>query len=217
MEVERHIVTKQHRRKRKPATAEHRIHLSQALKGRTFSDAHKRNISLAAKKRDHSYLMGHPVSEEAKHKMSIKAKARGNPHRIGQQHTADTRAKMSLARRAWWKGHPPKRRAGVTSAERLDRHYFTANIALAVFERDDYTCQMCLVRGGILHADHIKSWKDYPDLRFELSNCRTLCRPCHYFVTFKRKMPPNSKWGLGSKRYALAHMLTNQPITNEET
>lgn len=49
----------------------------------------------------------------------------------------------------------------------------------AVFERDDYSCQVCRVRGGYLEADHIKPWAYFPDLRFELSNGRTLCRPCH--------------------------------------
>lgn len=49
----------------------------------------------------------------------------------------------------------------------------------AVFERDDYTCQMCGLRGTYLEADHIKPWAYFPDLRFEISNGRTLCRPCH--------------------------------------
>lgn len=49
----------------------------------------------------------------------------------------------------------------------------------SVFERDDFTCQECGVRGTYLEADHIKPWAYFPDLRFELSNGRTLCRPCH--------------------------------------
>ena len=48
-----------------------------------------------------------------------------------------------------------------------------------VFERDDYTCQICGIRGGEIQADHIKPQSVYPELRFELSNGRTLCRPCH--------------------------------------
>ena len=50
----------------------------------------------------------------------------------------------------------------------------------AVFKRDNYTCQFCKVRGGYLQADHIKPFALYPDLRFDLDNGRTLCRPCHY-------------------------------------
>lgn len=49
----------------------------------------------------------------------------------------------------------------------------------AIFERDDYTCQMCFTRGGILNADHVKPFALFPDLRFDLDNGRTLCLPCH--------------------------------------
>lgn len=27
--------------------------------------------------------------------------------------------------------------------------------------------------------DHIKEWCNYPELRFEPINCRTLCKDCH--------------------------------------
>ena len=48
-----------------------------------------------------------------------------------------------------------------------------------VFERDLYTCQDCGQIGGYLQADHIKPFAYFPDLRFELSNGRTLCIDCH--------------------------------------
>lgn len=48
-----------------------------------------------------------------------------------------------------------------------------------VFERDDYTCVTCGVKGGKLHADHIKPFAFYPELRLEVTNGRTLCVPCH--------------------------------------
>lgn len=48
-----------------------------------------------------------------------------------------------------------------------------------VFERDDYTCQICFIRGGKLHADHIKPFAYNPELRLEVSNGRTLCFDCH--------------------------------------
>lgn len=48
-----------------------------------------------------------------------------------------------------------------------------------VFERDDFTCQICGQRGGRLQADHIKPYSAFPDLRFDLSNGRTLCVDCH--------------------------------------
>lgn len=48
-----------------------------------------------------------------------------------------------------------------------------------VFERDDYTCQKCNKRGCVLQAHHIKSWANYPKLRFLVSNGLTLCVECH--------------------------------------
>lgn len=49
----------------------------------------------------------------------------------------------------------------------------------AVFERDNYTCQLCNVRGAKLNADHIKPQSIYPELRLDLNNGRTLCVDCH--------------------------------------
>lgn len=49
----------------------------------------------------------------------------------------------------------------------------------AVFERDDYTCQICEIKGGNLQADHIKPYCLYPELREDINNGRTLCVDCH--------------------------------------
>lgn len=49
----------------------------------------------------------------------------------------------------------------------------------AIFERDDFTCVWCGIRGYKLNADHIKSFADNPHLRFEIDNGRTLCIDCH--------------------------------------
>lgn len=50
----------------------------------------------------------------------------------------------------------------------------------AVYKRDRWTCQRCGARGVELHAHHIQMWSRFPDLRFEITNGRTLCWPCHY-------------------------------------
>lgn len=69
---------------------------------------------------------------------------------------------------------------GITPENRRRRNLQEArDWRKAIFERDNYTCQICLKRGGYLQADHIKPWSLYPDLRLELSNGRTLCRDCH--------------------------------------
>lgn len=49
----------------------------------------------------------------------------------------------------------------------------------SVFERDNYTCQKCFLKGIYIEAHHIKSWAKYPELRYEISNGLTLCRECH--------------------------------------
>ena len=56
-----------------------------------------------------------------------------------------------------------------------------------VFERDDYTCQMCGERGGYLHAHHIYPRRHYPEPQFSLNllNGITLCRDCHYSISGK--------------------------------
>jgi 5-methylcytosine-specific restriction endonuclease McrA len=49
----------------------------------------------------------------------------------------------------------------------------------AVFRKDNWTCQVCNIRGGYLEADHIKPWCVFPELRYEIDNGRTVCKPCH--------------------------------------
>lgn len=53
----------------------------------------------------------------------------------------------------------------------------------AVFERDNFTCQACGANKCYIEADHVLPFCDHPDLRFEVLNGRTLCKPCHKKVT----------------------------------
>lgn len=90
----------------------------------------------------------------------------------------ERRAKMSQS--ALRGDKSPLWRGGRSTKNALLRHSFQYSVwRKSVFERDDYSCQFCGKRGGKLNADHIKPFALFPDLRFELTNGRTLCEPCH--------------------------------------
>lgn len=65
-----------------------------------------------------------------------------------------------------------------------------------VFERDRFTCQWCGAHKTKIHADHIRPFSLFPTLRFEVSNGRTLCVPCH-------KKTESYCWGLRKKSLQL--------------
>lgn len=98
------------------------------------------------------------------------------------------RPEMSGEKHFNWKG-------GISSVNEKERVRFKSVIQNMVFNRDNYTCQICHKKGGILHADHIQSFSDHVESRFDKDNCRTLCRECHYFVTFGKLIPNGNSWG----------------------
>lgn len=98
-----------------------------------------------------------------------------------------------------WKG-------GITPQELKDRTRFKATIQKQVLERDNYTCQLC-GENKDLQVDHIQPWAEYVELRFNIDNCRTLCKACHYQITYGRPIPSESmEWGhnLGRRVVPLA-------------
>lgn len=104
-----------------------------------------------------------------------------------------TRQKISATKQGIdvknWKGN-------ITPINLAERIRFRDTFQKFIFERDNYTCQLCGARGGVLQVDHIQSWADYVELRFDPNNCRTLCMDCHYFITFGKPKPKEVKtWG----------------------
>lgn len=88
-----------------------------------------------------------------------------------------------------WKG-------GTTSLNKRERRRFNVGkTSREILKRDNYNCQICGERGKKLQIDHIQPWSENIELRFSMDNCRTVCIPCHYFITFGKPMPKDSRWG----------------------
>lgn len=81
-----------------------------------------------------------------------------------------------------------------------------------VFERDNYTCQICGERGRTLNAHHIQSFAKFPELRTELSNGVTLCSPCH--STYHRKIEHNTATTEGWDYFTTEYL--EPPFAGEE-
>ncbi len=119
-------------------------------------------------------------------------------------HSKETKMKISESRKGLTNGkNHPNWKGGVTPIELSERIRFRREIQKLVFERDNYTCQMCDIRGVALTVDHIQPWAEYVELRFSMDNCRTLCQKCHYKITFGKEMPESVKtWGHNLKSVA---------------
>lgn len=92
--------------------------------------------------------------------------------------TPEVKFKQRSAKLGKYKNNNTTLSYGATRQLEMGRDAYK-NLRKQTFIRDNFTCQMCKVRGGSLEMDHIKEWKNYPELRYELSNCRTLCKSCH--------------------------------------
>lgn len=90
-------------------------------------------------------------------------------------------------------------RGGKLSENQIQREKFKRDIHNIILRRDNYACQMCGSK-KYLQVDHIQKWSEYVELRFSMDNCRTVCRECHYLITFGKPIPKNSKWGIPTPR-----------------
>jgi 5-methylcytosine-specific restriction endonuclease McrA len=164
-------------------TPEHRKKLSASRMGKKFSASHRLALSIShlgktfkhtneTKEKIRLSNLGKKRSEETKAKLKL-ARARQPKHGV----SIEARLRMSNERKGdqWytWKG-------GITPKHIAIRN--TVEYKLwreSVFKRDDFTCIFCKIKGGTLNADHIKPFCNYPELRFEINNGRTLCVGCH--------------------------------------
>lgn len=139
---------------------------------------------------------GIPQTEEVKRKLSDKlkvvAKEKGYGKWMqGKKLSVEVRLKMSKSNKdRILKGNHNFYIDGRTSYNVMIRHSVEYKLwREAVFKRDNYTCQWCEKRGVYLHADHIKLFSEFPELRTSIANGRTLCRECHYKRHSKVKAP----------------------------
>lgn len=116
--------------------------------------------------------------------------------RSSRGHDSETRAKMSATRKSRNFRGPrcPSWRGGHGKTNRAERHAEMGRFEYkewrtAVFVRDNHTCVLCGAKRP-LNADHIKPWATHPSLRYDVSNGRTLCVPCH------RKQPTHGRGAL---------------------
>ena len=107
------------------------------------------------------YNKGHFISEETKDKISKALTGRTRPELTGSKHPL-------------WRGG---RSRGYTKGYKSSRIY--REWRNKVFERDNWTCQKCSVRGIYLQPHHIYNWSEYPELRHEVGNGITLCIEHH--------------------------------------
>jgi hypothetical protein len=119
---------------------------------------------------------GRKRSLETRAKMRVAQLGRIRPVEIG---VAISKAKSGRAVPNLQREHNPNWKGGITPIHQAIRCSLDAKMwRKAVFERDNYTCIFCGRRGAI-HADHIKRFADYPELRWVVENGRTLCVDCH--------------------------------------
>jgi len=137
-------------------------------------------------------------TEESKEKIRESKIGERNPQfgkpgtNTGKNISEETRGKQSAAKigkSPWNKGkqfhqitgeNNPNWNGGVTPVnEKIRKSLDYKKWREDVFERDDFTCTNCGIRGGDLEADHIKPFSGFPELRFDVDNGRTLCRECH--------------------------------------
>lgn len=145
-------------------------------KGFKHSEATRQKMSESSK----GYI--HSLDSRLKMSLSKTGKSWG-------KHTLESKIKIGKAnslaltglKRPWGaKENSPHWKGGVTPINEAIRKSLDYRLwRKAVFERDHYTCQECYIRGSELHADHIKPFAYFPELRLVTTNGRTLCKECH--------------------------------------
>lgn len=180
-------------------TEESKKKISIAHTGKKLSEETKRKVGMASLGRN----LGRKHTEEFKKKISIaklgKKLSPEHCRKIGLAHSGvksnwygkkysieDRKKQSERLKKACVEGrHPYVWRGGITKINSKIRNSLDMRLwREAVFKRDNWTCQICTIRSKknvkvFLHADHIKPFSLFPELRFNTDNGRTLGKECH--------------------------------------
>lgn len=147
--------------------------------GKEFITVPSKNAKFCSTRCFNLSRIGHPISELTRIRT-----AESNRNRIWKE---SSRNKVSNTLKKL--GIKPPSRKGI-HGKRKDNPITPENKRIrqsieyslwreSVFARDNWVCQKCGERGGILNPHHIKNFSQYPELRFVIDNGITLCKECH--------------------------------------
>jgi len=154
-------------------------------KGKKHSVETRLKIGLANRKRKGKKLS---VGHREKIKIAMqKFKGENNPSKRLEVREKQRKAKLGKPRLNMRGANHPKWKGGA----RKIRKMIMGRIEYIrwremILARDNWTCQNCGKRSGkefvYLVSHHIKSWIEYPELRYDINNGIILCRECHLLI-----------------------------------
>lgn len=152
-------------------------------KSHTDEAKEKNRIAHTGKTGEHSYGWkgGYPKCVDCGKTLASRYAKRCHPcyclSRLGYKHSAETKKKISEHHAG--ENAPNWQGGKSTEHEKIRKRAESLSWRAEVFSRDDYTCAKTGKRGGVLHAHHIRSFSDHPELRFDVANGVTLLAVAH--------------------------------------
>jgi len=160
-------------------TPEHQEKINRSLRRVCRRPEHRRKLSRIAKQRGYGkWMKGRRLLHITE---SNKRRGGRSYEELYGDRADEEREKRSKGNLNHWKSIPKRKQRNRHNGEAKYKRW-----RLAVFKRDNYTCQKCSRKGGKLNAHHIKSWSRFPKLRYVLSNGITLCERDHKKVHKRR-------------------------------
>jgi hypothetical protein len=158
----------------KGLSAEHRAKIGYAFAGRRLSPAQcaQRKAAWTPELRDYFAALAAKRVWTPAMRANLGASKRGRPI-----------VALRGARHYAWKG-------GVTPERQRARQALEYGLwRRAVMARDRFRCRRCGASPGKMVAHHVRAFARFPELRYDVANGMTLCRPCHRLVHRLREIP----------------------------